>query len=246
MSTYSAQPAPHRPTSDQARRGLFIDFEGNKDREPSLLGSYWIDGGRPRFKQYVMEPRFWLLAEMGLRPTMHAQALMPCNFSEALQGLAYRAQSENRLLFAWSSREIKAIQRYLHDPELVAWYEANLVNVLKLAKSWKRRVHPGVVWKRRDRFNPVHSLERYQKLCCYLVPAVHRTGRTGKRLQRLRARLAAGHPLTARLKGHWTKLLNHNFHDCRGMREVSLWIFGIREGGNLGGASGAAVVKPRA
>lgn len=153
MSINSVHPAPHRPTSDQIRRGLFIDFEGNKDREPSLLGSYWIDGDRPRFEQYVMEPCFWPLAEMGLRPTMHTQALMPCNFSEALQGLAHRARSENRLLFAWSSREIKAIQRYLHDPELVAWYEANLVNVLKPAKSWKRRVHPGVVWKRRDRFD---------------------------------------------------------------------------------------------
>jgi hypothetical protein len=210
------------PTPQQVHRALFIDFEGNVDREPTLLGSYWLDGLTPRFEQYILEPEFHKLAERGLRPAMAAEALVFCSFREGLEALAHRAQSEDRLLLAWSTRELKAIQKYLHDPDLVACYEERLIDAKKPAKRWKRRVHPDVRWKRRDRFDPLHSLERYQALVGYAVPTVHRAGRTGIRLRNLRARLQSGRPLTRGLKGHWTKLLNHNFHDCRGMREVTL------------------------
>jgi hypothetical protein len=40
---------------DDARRAIYIDFEGTAVDPPSLLGAAWVDGGEEFFIQYVLE-----------------------------------------------------------------------------------------------------------------------------------------------------------------------------------------------
>jgi hypothetical protein len=59
----------------------------------------------------------------------------------------------------------------------------------------------------------------------YDVPPAFGPGLTGKRLRRVHQQLEARGSyaqITPVTKGQWTKLLEHNRHDCVGMRAVVL------------------------
>jgi hypothetical protein len=62
------------------------------------------------------------------------------------------------------------------------------------------------------------------KLIGYSVPATHGPGNTGARISYIRERLPSRGGnfcrLTPTTKSKWTNVLQHNRHDCVGMRAV--------------------------
>jgi len=136
-----------------------------------------------------------------------------------------RAIAEDRRVIAWSSREAIAIRESGCDEDTLHFFEEQLIDAKIIAKRWKHKTYPHIRWQRRAR-GATHSLDRYMELVGYRVPLVNGPGKTGARLRSLRARLESGKPMTKGLKSHWTKLLNHNFHDCRGMRAVMVRALG--------------------
>ena len=77
----------------------------------------------------------------------------------------------------------------------------------------------------RDPFRGRNRLEEYTALIGYTGPAYLGQQQAAKRLRDVRDQLKTrGHykRLTRIAKGKWTKLLEYNWHDCNGLREVVL------------------------
>lgn len=138
--------------------------------------------------------------------------------------LVDRCERENRLLVAWSAREIiefdeavdEALVRRLGDVYRDAKYTA---------AQWKRMHHPRHVF-RRTRWSGRDRLANYLRLIDYQVPSHLGDQKTGKRLRDVRDQLRRKQNVYAKLtpvaKAKWTNLLAHNWHDCNGMRELSV------------------------
>ena len=213
-------------TLDQARRAIYIDFEGNADAPPTLLGVYVQDpehGGSMR--HLVHEPAFWPLGAAPQSPSVAADEVVVASLPSALDAIKHRATTENRLVISWSRREALAIRESGCSDDTLHFFEEHLVDAKVIAKNWKRKAHPDQRWERLPRVG-IHTLDRYMALVGYTVPTAHRPGKTGSRLRSIRARIESGKPLTRGLRAHWTKLLNHNFHDCVGLHAVTVTALG--------------------
>ncbi len=197
----------HRDLTEvEARRALYIDFEGQKDRPPVLLGVLRRRGkGRePSVFQVVVDPLF-APAGPDERP-----------LAEAIDVVVRRAERGDRRIVAWSEHEL-ALVRDLPgiDPDLVARFERRYVNALAVAKRWTGRLHP-------DTRPPDGRLADYLAFIGYEVPDDARPGHVGEAIRALRPTLERGRPPTERQRERWAHLLEHNRHDCAGMREVCL------------------------
>jgi hypothetical protein len=212
-------------TLEEAHRAIYIDFEGNMDMPPTLLGIYVGDESTEDLRQAIHEPAFWPLAQQSQSRTVAAREVYAQPLVQTLSTLKDQAIAEDRRVIAWSSREAIAIRESGCDDDTLHFFEEQLIDAKIIAKRWKHKTYPHIRWQRRAR-GATHSLDRYMELVGYHVPLVNGPGKTGTRLRNLRARLESGRPMTKGLRSHWTKLLNHNFHDCRGMRAVTVTALG--------------------
>ncbi len=194
-----------RLTEAEALRALYIDFEGEKDREPVLLGVHRRGrGARPFVQQDVLDETFATVAGSSL--TLHA----------VIAKVVIRAESRDRRIVAWSEHELDVVRTLADDdPALVARFEARFGNARGIAERWRNKCHAG------DK--PADGrLVEYLALIGYAVPDEAAAGRVGETIRILRDRLERGLPLTAVQQRRWDDLLEHNRHDCAGMRRVCL------------------------
>ena len=193
-------------TADEARRALYIDFEGQKDQPPVLLGILRRRGraDEPSVFQVVVDPDFEA-AGPALR-----------ELRRAIEIVVIRAEAGDRRIVSWSEHDLEVVQRLrAEDPELVARFERRYANALAVAKRWANRLH------REDK--PANGeLGGYLAMIGYAVPAGAGPGHIGDTIRALRPALSAGRPLASRQKARWSRLLSHNRHDCAGMRAVAL------------------------
>ena len=180
MTTPIPEPAFKRLTADEARRALYVDFEGEKGKLPALLGILRRRGKgvEPNVHQVVVDPEFEPAGPeaRGLR--------------EAVEIVVRRAEHGDRPIVAWSQHDLDVVRR-LHDddPELVARFERRYVNALGVAKRWANKLHPGD--KPAD-----GQLVGYLALIGYEVPPDAGPGHVGETIRALRPTLRSGRPLT--------------------------------------------------
>lgn len=209
-------------TLDEARRALYLDFEGTMVDPPSFLGVLWGEGDDVQCIQLVLEENLWP-AVAGKAPTPGRSYLAAT--WDTVAAVRQRAVDEDRRIVVWSGREESALAKHLDDPEVVAWFKAHLVDAKAIAKSWKYRHHREVVWPR-EAYAPKHQLQRYLDLIGYETAYIHQGGQTAKRVRTVRAMLPKkGNDyvqLTPGAKKAWTNVLQHNWHDCNGLRELTI------------------------
>jgi hypothetical protein len=208
----------------EAERAIYIDFEGTAVDPPSLLGAEWLDADDLHFIQYVLEEGLW--------PAAQAKAKAPGRFCEPaswddLTEVRRVAESDDRRVIAWSIHERDQLASCLSDADDQAWFAEHVLNAIPLAKRWKRRFHADVVFKvdpklRRGR----HQLHRYFELIGYTVPTAFGPGNSAQRIRYVREMLdnkgSDYSALTSTAKAKWTKALEHNWHDCNGLRELMI------------------------
>jgi hypothetical protein len=206
-------------TAAEARRAVFIDFEGTRKESPSLLGVYIA--GRKSFSQTVMEQA--LCAALKYKSPKITWPVRAAGPAEALENLRRVVESKRLRVFAWTNLEQRTIIKLLGDfPVLREFWKGRVEDAIPYAKAWKRRVHPDVKLSRKKGRGP-NTLENYEKLIGFKRHTIHGWGLTGKRVRGVRAALAkrgSMKRLTRIQKGYWTNLLIHNKDDCRGMAEV--------------------------
>lgn len=194
-----------RLTQAEALRALYIDVEGEKGRPPVLLGVHRRGRGALRFvQQDVVDAAFVGLAGSFL--SLH----------DAVEKVVRRAERRDRRIVAWSEHELDVVRTLeAEDPDLVARFEARFANARAVAERWRNRLHHG------DR--PEHGrLVDYLALVGYPVPEEAAGGDVGETIRALRPRLERGLSPTAAQQVRWDRLLEHNRHDCAGMRRVCL------------------------
>ena len=112
--------------------------------------------------------------------------------------------------------DLEVVRRLREDePELVARFEQRYVNALGLARRWANKFHP-------EDKPPDGKLAGYLALIDYEVPPGGAPGRVGNTIRALRPTLRGGRSLTPGQQRRWAELLEHNRHDCAGMRAVCL------------------------
>jgi len=204
--TPSSQPAFKRLSEAEARRALYIDFEGEKDKPPVLLGvlRHRGRGAEPYVLQVVVDSDFEPAG-----PSVRG-------FREAVEIVVLRAEHGDRRIVSWSQHDLEVVRRLRgDDPELVARFECRYANALGVARLWANRLHPGE--KPGD-----GQLVGYLALIGYTVPPDGGPGHVGETIRALRPGLQGGRPLTQAQQRRWGRLREHNRHDCAGMRAVCL------------------------
>lgn len=195
---------------------IFIDFEGNKDKQPTFLGV--LERGRDgeTFHQYILEDLFEVLAPSERHPQLRVNSL-----SSVLEDIDLR-YGQNSVIYAWSSREQTVIDELLEGTALSAQWAHRITDAKQLAKRWARATFPDHQFKKTE-FRGRHTLDQYLDLIEYTVPTVQGAGKTGTRLRSLRETLVKGQPFESwrpSKKKYWTNLLAHNRHDCYGMMAI--------------------------
>jgi hypothetical protein len=214
----------------EAERAIYIDFEGRQDGPPSLLGILYATDATERsgdvFEQHVLERLFWRAAEERYLSTRrNTWPILATTLGRSVATLSEQLESEDRLLVAWSKHELDVIEA---DKETQAHLEVirrRYRDGKEVAKQWKRLAFPDLVFER-DRRRGRNRLEQFLELIGYPVSSSHGAGNTGQRIRHLREGLSRCDGdftrLTRTVKSKWTNLLEHNRHDCVGMRAVVL------------------------
>ena len=188
---------------DQAQRGIYIDFEGFKDKPPAIIGLF-IDGN---FKQVVLDSDF--------KHAARAKGLPVEDLHQVVERLKADCEQEGRCIIPLSTYELSLIERVC-SIDISRYYK----NGLAIAKRWRWHFHPNIELTR-------NSLDEFLSLpgVDYEVPVHLGKGNATKRLQAVASGLRH-HDEYARLttvqKGKWTKLLDYNRHDVLGLRALTL------------------------
>lgn len=193
------------PTMQELKRGIYLDFEGNKDQQPTLLGTMKDD----QTDFVIVEEIFRDCANRRGSPCRYA----PLDLS--LRTLIEMAQEEDRRIISWSEYDFGVMVEHLEDEHL-SLLEACYVNAIFPAKRWR-------AWKHPDKKGP-NTLDSYMKLLGWNVPEGIGTGTVGPALTRVRDSLNQGTGawtgLTTHQRGRWRDVVRHNRHDLKGMRRV--------------------------
>jgi hypothetical protein len=178
----------------------------------------------------VLEPALWPAAEAATG--VFGGVVTPADWPD-LAELRRVAEAEDRRIIAWSDHERDELAARLLDEDDRRWFGDHVIDAKPLAKRWKRRVRPEVVFERdpKNRMRGRHRLDRYLGLIGYSVPKILGPGNSAQRIRAVRGQLArrgAYAALTRTVKGKWTKALKHNWHDCNGLRELVRVTAGLR------------------
>jgi hypothetical protein len=209
---------PTPPSPEDWRRAIYIDFEGRVKDPESILGMA-CEGA---WSVDIIEPELWSAAAYQ-HPRGEVRSTEPL---PALHAIRQRAESECRIVAAWSSREASAISRTfgLHSRD-ATWWEKNLLDAKVYAKTMARDLKIPIQPRKSNmgKGDNKHSLASYMEATGYKVPAVHGPGNAAQRILYVREQILAKgsfDAITRSAKTKWTNGLSHNYHDCIGLGHV--------------------------
>lgn len=205
-------------TTGDARRAIYLDFEGTVVDPASFLGVA-IEG---EWHVYVLEEMLWETCGDGNRQ----EVCEPATLHDALWLIRSIAETESRLVIAYSSRELDEIRNHLTEgSEEMAWWESNLINAAPIARRWARR--HAVTLPRPRRRKGLRTtrwpLAGFMAAVGHEVPLHLGPGNSASRIREVRRQIAVRgsfDALTPVAKAKWTKALDHNRHDCLGLAAV--------------------------
>jgi hypothetical protein len=196
-------------THAEAQRTICVDYEGSKDRAPTLLG--WSIDGRPT--GWIVEPCFHTCAGR-----WGASRTTPADHAPELGRLLERAEHEDRLVISWTQHDLRLMQLALAaDARRLTILDARYRDAKATATRWW--------WTKHGEAPPSGALSAYLQKLRFHVPIHYGPGRVGDHLRALRPRLEAGDTwatLHPRLRERWREVVRHNEYDLEGLRFVAL------------------------
>ena len=186
---------------EEAKKAVYIDFEGFTDRSPSLVGV--LIGGN--FEQIALDPRLSLAAaHIGIK-SFEAKS-----WAKSIVGFA---ESNGLRIIAFSSHE-KAVFKAHFDISIDHVY----ADARMIAKQLRKHLNY-------EGNSPPRSLKEYLKAIDFPRGDYLGERKSTSRLKAVIDMLERRHSfekLTPVVKAKWTKLLEHNRIDVIGMRELVL------------------------
>jgi hypothetical protein len=185
-------------SQEEASRAIYMDFEGFKDKTPSLVGILF-DGV---LTQVVLEPRLF--------PAAVVKGCKTGSIRDVACDLRERCHAEGRTLVAFSGHELRTFATY-SGVDFSDVYR----NALLIAKKWWNVFHHG---KPTDR-----KLKTFLAAIGAPMPASLGVGNATLRLRTVIDMLERRHTyrsLTPVVRKKWRDLLAYNAHDCRGTQRL--------------------------
>ena len=199
------------PTLDEARRGIYLDFEGTVDESPAVLGTLWVSrqGQEPMLRQYVLD--------RAMRPVA-TPPLGSASLAGELRSLLGRAERQHRVLVGWSGHELEVVR--VHCPELAPAFEAVYRDAKVPAKAWGRLKELKLEKDERKR---KHRLSSYEAALGQARSEELGPKEMAKAIRGVRRELDRGaEVVSAHAMRRWQRMLEHNELDLRATRAVAL------------------------
>ena len=196
-------------TSADAKSAIYLDYEGNKDKSPTLLG--WAVSGK--YKAAIVEPLFATCADR-----FRAKGIYAEDHANLVLRLITQAEDEKRLIVSWSEHDFNQMAMVLKPDDI---HRLLLVyrNAIRTARPWHQMKYgklPGSA-----------TLDYFESLTGYVVPERFGVGLVGNALRLIRSQLKEGRDyseLSDKARGDWVKIVKHNRHDLIGMAHVLKFI----------------------
>lgn len=185
-------------SQEEASRAIYVDFEGFKDKTPSLVGIL-VDGV---LTQVVLDPRLF--------PAAVVKGCRTRSIHEVARDLRESCQVEGRTLVAYSGHELRTFATY-SGVDFSDVYR----NALLIARKWWNVFHHG---KPIDR-----KLKTFLTAIGSPMPASLGVGNATLRLRAVITMLERRQnyrALTPVVRKKWRDLLDYNAHDCRGTQRL--------------------------
>jgi hypothetical protein len=202
--------------SEDLRGAVWIDFEGNKNRPPTLLG---ILEEPTEYRVAILEPAFKDAESYRVR----FGAVAFEDLTVVAETLVEHCEEKESFVLSWSRREILAFEGANLPPRTLSALQKVYRNGLPTAKLWLRRVFGEDLPAPSDPWEAKYQLIKFMEIMAFEVPRSFGPGHTGRRLSEIRSMLdrrADFDSLTPTKKGFWTKTVGHNWYDCHGLRYV--------------------------
>jgi hypothetical protein len=197
-------------------------------KDPESLLGHACEG---TWSVYIIEPELWSSASHG-----HAKGqVIAETVQEALKAIRRRAEAEQRIIAAWSSREHEGISNTLELSESECqWWADNLVDAKKYAKPMARQLNLTIKPRKSVIGGGMkkHSLASYMEAVGYKVAALHGPNNAAQRILYVRRQILAKgsfDAITPTAKKKWANGLSHNYHDCVGLAFVMTALAGRTE-----------------
>lgn len=192
-------------TPKEVARAILLDYEGNKDKPPTLLG--WLLDGV--YQAWVIDPAFSACANR-----YRAKGTVALEHHKAVRELLSRAVTEDRLLISWSLHDLRMMQSVV-DEDAQSLLSHIHRNALDTVRPWYRNYV--------GQMHGPATLQFFAKLVGYHVPERYGSGVTGQSLRLLREQLAGGRgyaELTDKAREGWQTVVKHNQQDLLAMKAV--------------------------
>ena len=196
-------------TAAQTKSAIFLDYEGNKDNAPTLLG--WAVSGT--YKAAIVEPLFATCANRYRAKGIYAE-----DHANLVLRLITQAEDEKRLIVSWSEHDFNQMAMVL-KPDDVKRLLVVYRNAIRTARPW----HQITI----DRLPGPATLDYFESLTGYAVPEKFGLGLVGAALRLIRSQLKEGRDysgLSDKARVDWVKIVKHNRHDLIGMAHVLKFI----------------------
>lgn len=201
------QPSKKLISPDEAERAIYLDYEGNINAAPALLG--WMDG--ESLYGAIVDPAFATCT--GRWRVGHVEVHI---HEEILSDIVGKAVQESRVIVTWSEHDYRIMHNAL-KPSLQRQLLAVYRNAIPTAKQWHRQVK-GVP-------APDRSLGFFMEVLGYQVPEKYGQGVVGNALRLIRSQLDGGRvysEMTSKARESWRQVVKHNMHDLQAMKLLVL------------------------
>jgi hypothetical protein len=203
-------------TVEEAKRGIYIDFEGFGSKpgsdeipEPHMLGA-WSTGFK---KLYLLREHFAPLVHLPVRK--HWDECEVMDIESMVLALIEWSKKENRLLLSFSIHEPEAIKQHC-SKSTIKLFTNRFVNAKLTVNEWHKVCRRGkprgktLKWywnyvgynnQTPDTFSLTDSLKKIET-------AVNKTRRWNK--------------LDKKIKDRWSELVMYNLQDCKLLRKLTV------------------------
>ena len=213
---------PRSLTRDEARRAIWLDFEGGINKVPSLAGVL-VEG---RYSATILNPDFGSLAK--------TRKLVHKSFGDFVGDTLSTASQEERIIAAWSEHELNQMEgfddgilkkRYRNANKLVLKFFKDKPTFKKLKKQNKKDKAEG---KRRNSNVGLKDLLGLDYIP-YDYPDCLESFSPAKTISRMEDQLARHggnyRKVATGAKRAFTQLIEYNEHDCKGMKHLIDYVF---------------------
>jgi hypothetical protein len=190
-------------TLDEGKRAIYIDYEGNKDSAPTLLG--WSIG--EKCFASIVEPSFATCAKRYRASQVDVQ-----EHKALADAILKKAEEEGRMIVSWSEHDLNVMAQVLEEPQRLRRVYRNAI---KTARRWHQKKHGSLP--------NAATLAYFAELLNFPIPEIFGRGIVGDGLRLVRGQLSSGRTyadLTPAARLAWVKIVKHNRFDLDAMKHI--------------------------